>query len=72
MYLSSVHHCADTNREGHGGDFREIAIEETRVGQNRVHRQGLNARSGQKTGTGLVESDVTIRSNPCNVNTSAV
>jgi len=69
LYLSSVHHCANTNRKGHGGHFREITVKETRVSQNCVHSQGLNTRSGHKTGTRLIERDVTIRSNTCNVNT---
>lgn len=69
-YLTGIHHCANTYSKSHGRDFWQISIKETSIGQDGVHSQGLDPGSRHKTRAGLVESNVTIRSNTCNISSS--
>lgn len=69
-YLTGVHHGSNSYSKSHGWDLGQISVEETSVGQDGVHSQGLDSGSRHKTRAGLIESDVTIRSNTYNISSS--
>lgn len=65
-----IHHCANSYSKSHGRDFGQISIKETSIGQDGVHSQGLDPGARHKTGARLIESNVTIGPNTCNMGSS--
>lgn len=64
-YLQRVHDGADTDRQRLFGHFAQVIIEETSVCLDGVLSQCFQPSSRHQRRTGLVESNVTVRSNTC-------
>lgn len=62
--LTSLEDGLDTDRESHLGDLLEIVAKETRVCQDSVVGERLDAGARGEAGAGLVEGNVAVLTNP--------
>ena len=61
--LFGVHHRANADSQRFRGNVLDFVVEETRVGDNRIFRERLNARARDERRSGFVEGDMTIGAN---------
>ena len=61
--LLSVHDSSYSNSQGSTGDLRDVVVEESSIGLDCFHSEGLDSGSGRKTASRFVESHMSIRTN---------
>lgn len=61
--MPSISNLRNTNSQGKLGNFADIAVKETSVGNDGLISKSLDSRSGSEGRPRLVESNMTIRTN---------